>query len=206
MELLKKIMPTLLLFCMVHGVHAQDYKAIQSAFEKSLSFEGKQDYTNALDVVKPYASTNTYEINIRLGWLYYLNGKNSESITYYNKAIVQMPAAIEPLLGIAYPLGELKKWTELSSTYKKILKLDPKNTTANYRLGLSAYYNKDYITAKKYFDIVLGLYPMDYNTLLMSAWTNYFLGNKSQAKILFNKVLMISPDDTSATEGLGLIK
>jgi hypothetical protein len=40
----------------------------------------------------------------------------------------------------------------------------------------------------------------------MSAWTNYFLGNKNEAKALFNKVLLYSPNDKSALEGLGLIK
>ena len=101
-------------------------------------------------------------------------------------------------------MAELKKWSTLSGVYQKILKLDPKNTTANYRLGLSAYYSKDYITAKKYFDVVLGLYPMDYNALLMNGWTNYFIGKKTEAKILFNKVLMVAPTDSSAKEGLAL--
>jgi hypothetical protein len=40
----------------------------------------------------------------------------------------------------------------------------------------------------------------------MFAWTNYMLGKTREAKILFNKVLLISPNDISATEGLGLIK
>jgi len=53
---------------------------------------------------------------------------------------------------------------------------------------------------------VIALYPLDYNTLLMLAWTTYFLGKSADAKILFNKVLMVMPDDKSATEGLALIK
>lgn len=205
MEILKKSLLVIILFISAF-TFAQDYKSLQDAFQKSINYESKQDYTNAIDVLKPLASAANYEINARLGWLHYLAGKNSESVTYYTKAIALKPSAIEPLLGIAYPYGELKKWTELQSTYQKIIALDPKNTTANYRLGLSAYYGKNYVLAKKYFDTVLNLYPLDYNTLLMSAWTTYFLGKSSDAKILFNKVLMISPDDKSATEGLTLIK
>ena len=40
----------------------------------------------------------------------------------------------------------------------------------------------------------------------MLAWTDYYLGKKNQAKLLFNKVLMSNPDDKSATEGIKLIK
>lgn len=205
MEILKKSLLVIMLFISATNF-AQDYKSLQDAFQKSINYESKQDYINAIDVLKPLVSATNYEVNVRLGWLYYLAGKNNESVTYYTKAIALKPVAVEPLLGITYPYGELKKWTELQSTYQKIIVLDPKNTTANYRLGLSAYYGKNYVLAKKYFDIVLNLYPLDYNTLLMSAWTNYFLGKSSEAKILFNKVLMISPDDKSAAEGLALIK
>lgn len=191
---------------MTTSLFAQDFTALQIAFNKSIDLESKQDYKGAIDAIKPLNTSTNYETNLRLGWCHYLAGNYNESLTYYQKSIALMPAATEPLWGIAYPQGELKKWTDLYNTYLKIIKLDPKNTTANYRLGLSAYYSKDYITAKKYFDIVLGLYPTDYNTLLMSAWTNYFLGKKTEAKILFNKTLLISPNDESALEGIALIK
>jgi hypothetical protein len=40
----------------------------------------------------------------------------------------------------------------------------------------------------------------------MFAWTNYKLGKYKEAKILFQKLLLLSPDDSSAKEGLSLIK
>jgi len=205
MEFLKKTMMVMLML-FTASIFAQDYKVMQEAFQKSIGFENKQEFTNAIDVLKPYANATNYEANVRLGWLYYSAGKHNESVAYYTKSIGLKPAATEPLWGIAYPYAELKKWTELQGIYQKIITLDPKNTTANYRLGLSAYYGKDYPLAKKYFDIVIALYPLDYNTLLMLAWTTYFLGKSADAKILFNKVLMVMPDDKSATEGLALIK
>lgn len=205
MEFLKKI---ILVFFVLFSINtfAQDFKALEEAFQKSIAFEGKQDYANAIEVLKPFATATNYEANVRLGWLYYSAGKHNESVSYYAKAIALKPNATEPLWGIVYPYAELKKWAELQATYQKIITLDPKNTTANYRLGLSAYYSKDYTVAKKYFDIVIGLYPLDYNTLLMSAWTTYFLGKPAEAKQQFNRVLMVMPDDKSAKEGLALIK
>jgi len=38
------------------------------------------------------------------------------------------------------------------------------------------------------------------------AWTSFQQGKYREAKVLFNKVLMYSPDDKSALEGLSLIK
>ena len=117
-----------------------------------------------------------------------------------------MPAATEPKWAIinAYTIQE--NWVEIEKTYLAILKLDAKNATANYNLGLIYYYRKDYVSAKKYFDVALNLYPFGYNNMLMSAWTNYFLGNKNDASVLFNKTLLYSPNDSSALEGLALIK
>jgi hypothetical protein len=40
----------------------------------------------------------------------------------------------------------------------------------------------------------------------MTAWNNYFLRDKDKAKALFNKMILYAPEDSSALEGLGLIK
>jgi Flp pilus assembly protein TadD len=40
----------------------------------------------------------------------------------------------------------------------------------------------------------------------MSAWVQYQLGNKVEAKTLFKKALLSRPKDASALEGLGLLK
>ena len=117
-----------------------------------------------------------------------------------------MPAATEPKWAIINPFTKLESWNDIEKTYLLILKLDSKNNTANYNLGLIYYYRKDYFSAKKYLDVSLNLSPFGYNNMLMSAWTNYFLGNKSQASVLFNKTLLYSPNDKSALEGLSLIK
>jgi len=53
---------------------------------------------------------------------------------------------------------------------------------------------------------VVNLYPFGYDGLLMFAWTNLKAGKLREAKILFNKVLMYSPGDKSALEGLSYIK
>jgi tetratricopeptide (TPR) repeat protein len=90
--------------------------------------------------------------------------------------------------------------------YVEILKIDPQNTIANYRLG-SIYYGKaDYNKALGYLEKNVNLYPFDYDSIILFAWTNFKLGKLREAKVLFNKALLNRPKDSSATEGLSLIK
>lgn len=205
MEFLKK---AIIAVCVIVSANSfgQDSKALQTAFGKSYAYEAKYQYDDAIKVIKELYSEKSYPINIRLGWLYYLNKNYSSSINYYQKACDIMPASTESLWALLYPQIALEKWGDVEKTYLNILKLDPKNATAHYKLGMIYYYRKNYSTAKKYFDISLNLNPLDYESLLMSAWTNYFLGNTSEAKILFNRVLLLYQTDSSALEGLGLIK
>lgn len=185
---------------------AQDNKAIQSAFEQSYVSEKSEKYDDAIKSIKSVYNEKSYPINLRLGWLYYQVKDYTNALVYYKKAIQQMPAATEPIWGIINVQTAIEKWGDVEKSYLSILKLDPKNASANYQLGLIYYYRKNYSLAKKYLDVSLNLYPFDYNSLLMSAWNNYFLGKTSEAKVLFNRVLLQYKNDTSALEGLSLIK
>jgi len=197
---------TSLLFFASFSLNAQANKALSNAFKQSYDYEAVKNYEAAINTINSMYSETSYEINLRLGWLNYLSGKFKESVSYYQKASELMPAATEPKWGIIYPYTKLENWTEVEKNYSAILMLDPKNVTANYNLGLIFYYRKDYISAKKHFDVSLNLFPFNSNNLVMSAWTNYFLGNKNEATILFNKTLLCSPNNKSALEGLSLIK
>ncbi len=204
MKLLKKTITAIIVLISLN-VQAQD-KTLMNAFSQSYDYEAALKYDAAINTLMAVYNPSSYEINLRLGWLNYMAGNFKESVTYYKKAMLLMPAATEPLWAMINPLTALENWNEIGKTYLIILKLDPQNVTANYNLGLIFYYRKDYVSAKKYFDVALNQYPFGYNNMLMSAWTNYFLGNKNDALTLFNKTLLYSPNDKSALEGLSLIK
>jgi tetratricopeptide (TPR) repeat protein len=184
----------------------QANKPLVNAFKQSYEYEASRNYEAAVNVLMAAYNESSYETNLRLGWLYYLSGRQKESVSYYQKAAALMPAATEPLWGIINPYTKQESWNEIGKVYASILKLDPKNSKASYNLGLICYYKKEFVNAKKHFDVALNLSPFSYNNLLMSAWTNYYLGNKNEASVLFNKTLLYSPNDKSALEGLSLIK
>lgn len=194
----------LLLFFSSANVFAQT--AVINAFKISYALEKKGEFKKAAEEIKKVYDANSYEINLRLGWLDYQAGLFTESATYYKKAVDLMPYSEEAKFGLIYPKSALGKWDEVISLYNKILTNNPNNTTANYRLGLIYYGQKNYTKAYKYFNKVVNLYPFGYDGLLMLAWTNFQQGKLREAKVLFNKVLMYSPNDKSALEGLSLLK
>ena len=176
------------------------------AFKQSYTYENKGDYSNAIKEIVTVYSADSYEQNVRLGWLNYEAGKFTESSAYYEKALILKPMSEEAHIGIVYPASAIGNWDQVITHYNKILENNPANTTINYRLGVIYYERKDYTKANSYFEKVVNLYPFGYDALLMYAWTNLKLGKTREAQVLFNKVLMLSPDDKSALEGLLLIK
>lgn len=178
----------------------------REAFKKSYASEAQGDYASAIKVLKELPEPQAYETVLRLGWLHYLVGSFAESQVLYRKAITMMPASIEAKLGITYPLSALGKWDDVAKQYEEVLTIDPKNTKALYLLGQIHYGKEQYDKALARFSAGLNLYPFDYDFNLMTAWTSYRLGKVREAKVLFEKVLCISPDDASALEGLSLLK
>jgi len=206
MEALKKIIPTLSIVAVsLAAAYAQD-AVQQEAFTTSYTLEYNGEYQKAIDVIKKVYDEKSYELNLRAGWLSYEAGLYIESQQFYQKAISVNPNSIEAKLGYIYPAIALGNKDQVINQYTKILEIDSQNATANYQLGLYYYYKKDYKKGIKYFEKLVTISPSGYDALLMDAWTNLQLGKTIEAYELFNKVLLISPNDKSALEGLGLIK
>lgn len=184
----------------------QNYTALQNAFETSYAQEKKGEYSKAIATVAALYDENSYEVNARLGWLNYLAGLFTESTAYYQKAIRLKPYAIEARLGFvnpAYALGNLDK---VITQYQEILKIDPQNTLANYRMASIYYGKQNYAMAERYVEKVVNLYPFDYESNILYAWILLKLNKMREARVMFNKVLLLNPKDDSAIQGLSLIK
>jgi tetratricopeptide (TPR) repeat protein len=179
---------------------------LEDAFAKSYAAEANGKYADAATPLKNVYNAKSYELNLRLGYVTYMASSLIESKNYYQKAVELMPYSIEAKLGYALPLAALNEWSTVASQYKDILKIDPQNSTANYRLGSIYYYNKDYAAAYKHLEKVVNLYPFSYDGLILFAWTNYQMGKMNEARAFFKRVLLLSPKDKSALEGLSLVK
>jgi tetratricopeptide (TPR) repeat protein len=186
-------------------MHAQNITEIQAAFSKSYIAENQKNYIQAIDEMKPVYKAGDYISNIRLGWLNYLAKQYGESITFYRKAIALKPYAIEARLGCIKPLSAIENWEKVKEQYQEILKIDPLNTTANYWLGVIYFNRKDYKSATNLFEKVVNLYPLDYDSVIMLAWSKLNTFSHTDAKLLFQQALIIRPNDSSALSGLQMI-
>lgn len=185
---------------------AQEYAEWQNLFEKSYAYESESNFREALEILENDYVEDSYEFNIRFGWLYYHLGDFPKSKIYYKKAMDLLPYSQQAQFGYVLPLAGLGEWDAVVEVYKNILETDSKNTLANYRLGAIYYERKEYQLAYNYLEEVINLYPNDYDSNLLFAWTNLQMGKLKEAKVLFNKVLLIRPGDKSAKEGLSLIQ
>jgi tetratricopeptide (TPR) repeat protein len=197
---------SLFLFSSLSIFSQNNQATLQAAFSKSYQYEYRGNFTDAISALKTVYQEDSYEINLRLGWVTYLAGLFTESSAYYQKAIALKPYSIEAKLGLANPASALGNWDQVITQYNDILAIDPQNSLTNYRMGSIYYGRKDYTKAEKYLEKVVNLYPFDYDSNILFAWTNLKLGKLREAQVLFNKVLLIKPTDASALEGLGLIK
>ncbi len=121
-------------------------------------------------------------------------------------AINLMPYAVEPRLGLVYPVSAMGNWSEVIAQYEKILEIVPNYSLVLHRLGLIYYGRNEFEKALKYFEKVVNLFPFDYDGLTMLAWTHFKLNNTREAKVLFQKALLNTPGGSSALEGLQLLK
>jgi tetratricopeptide (TPR) repeat protein len=202
MEVLKKTFIAVFLILLVIRLQAQTNIVLQKAFHNSYANEQNKNYIAAINDIYPYLSDNSYEVNIRLGWLHYLNKNYTASQSYYQKAISIKPGAIEAKFGYVKPLSFLQSWDKVLEQYLAILRIDPQNAQANYWAGVIYYNRKQYDAAIRCFKVVVTLYPFDYDGNHMLAWSSLMAGKKADAKPLFERALIIKPADASSTDGL----
>lgn len=171
------------------------------AFSKSYSFEYDTQYAKAIDALTALNS-DAYEVNLRLGWLYYLSKDYFKSESYYKKAITAEPSSVEARFGIVLPLAAQGNWNNVLNHYLDIMKLDPSNSIANYRAAYIYYTRKDHATAMNYLGKVLKAYPFDYDSNLLAGKIMQAQAKNTEAKKYFLKALEYNPQSEEAKNAL----
>ena len=202
MEILKLSIISLLILI---GINSYSQNLEQS-FSSSYSLESQEKYTEAIaELIKVY-DKDSYAINLRLGWLSYLSEQHPQGIEYYSICTKLKPLSIEALLGKTYSESAMGNWQNVSDIYIAILNIAPNNYTANLKLAHIYLSSKKHSQAESIFKLILNQYPFNFDVVIGAAWNNYYLGKYREAKVLFNKALLLYPGNKSATEGLNKIK
>lgn len=199
-KFMKNKIKILVLFSLVvSGMKAQDNA--ETAFSKSYSFEYDTQYSKAIESLLALKS-ESYEVNFRLGWLEYLNKDYANAEKYYKKAIELEPSSVEARFGEVLPLAALGNMNNVLAIYFDILKLDPNNSIANYRIGYIYYSKKDYTNAFTYVSKVIKSYPFDFDSNLLAGKIMLDQGKKPEAKNYFLKALEYNPQSEDAKNAL----
>lgn len=196
----------ILSLCFSLTLIAQEKISLEQGFINSFTAESDGQYKKACQALTKVYLADNYEINLRLGWLYYQAEEYIESKKYYGKAIQLLPYSIEAKTGITLPLAALEMWDEVLKTYQEVLTIDSKNTFALYNAGLIHYNRGQYNEAITYFKEFHNLYPTNYDAMLMHGWAALQLGQSREAKVIFKQLLRLYPLDESATKAMDILK
>lgn len=197
-----------ILFCgsLIAGNPVSDDKL--KSFKASVSEESIGNYGKAIKIIQELLRTDKrdYLVNLRLGWLHYLDKNYDESVKYYNEAVRLSDNSIEAMLGLTYPFSAQDDWAKVKDIYSSILDKDEYNYTANMNLGKIYFNSGSYLNSKIYFENIYENFPSDADANLYLGWSFYYLGDKSKAKDFFTNTLIVDSDNSSAVEGLSLTR
>lgn len=175
---------------------------IQSAYRESFKDEKSKDYGAAINALKPVLSEypDGYTVNLRLGWLNYLNEDYEASIKCYDYALSIIPASLEAKIGSTLPLLALEEYDDVADTLNQVIKVDPLNYTANLRLAYVLRLQKKYDAAIKASNKMLAIYPTDVSFMTELGLSTYAKGEKDAATDIMWNVLVLDPENTTAKE------
>jgi tetratricopeptide (TPR) repeat protein len=140
----------------------------------------------------------TYTVNLRLGWLYYLNENYANSLEHYGKAIKISPYSLEAKLGELLPLLARERYGEVEKKAFQILDADYYNYYGNLRLVFALRMQQKSDLAEKIALKMLAIYPIDVSFLTEYALIKFAQGEKDTAFKLFYDILILDPENVTA--------
>lgn len=178
---------------------------VAGAYRRSFDYERAQDYTNAIRALAPVyeAYPNGYTVNLRMGWLFYLNANYSNAAAHYEVASRVAPQALEPRLGRLLPLLAQGRWGEAETLAYQVVSVDHYNYYGNLRLAIALRMQGKVEQAYQIALKMVGAYPTDLLYLVELAQIQDARGDKAEARRLFGEVLILDPENQTARRYLG---
>jgi tetratricopeptide (TPR) repeat protein len=160
-------------------------------------------YNFAIMEYKKYLNNvkNDIETQIRLGNLYYLTSKLDDAIMMYEDILRKDKNNIIAMTNLATIFFEKKDYTDakeyltkVKDVCKKKSIVEPKNV--NFYLGKIDFFEKNYVSAIKWFKEELNLYPENSTEVKVFLTKTFFEMKDYPNTILYGKeVLKVNPDN-----------
>ncbi|TGL63059.1 hypothetical protein EHQ58_01005 [Leptospira ognonensis] len=192
-----KYIPLPLFFLFIPGLLSAD------AITDSYVFEYKKEYNKAYEILEPASKedANDYFLQLRMGWLALLKGDYTKSSSFYQKATLIHPNAIEPRIGYVRALLALGQYKQAEVACKTILKLDSKNYFARSNLAYTYYVLSNYSEAEKIYDSIVDDYPADTEMMIGLGWSFLKQNKKAKANEIFSALIKIIPKEERVSSG-----
>lgn len=183
------------------GAAAQlDNQQIKNAYQQSYRYEKTENYADAIKslslVAKHYP--NAYTVNLRLGYLYYLQGQFANAVSHYKQAQRAVPEAFNPVLGLMNVALAQAKYDEAERLGLLLIKTDYYHYYANLKLTEVMIQTKKWDEAEKLVFKMLAKYPADVSLLTQYARISAAKGNMDLAADTYANILILDPENISA--------
>ncbi|WP_299494028.1 hypothetical protein [uncultured Shewanella sp.] len=177
------------------------------SFSKSYGYEKIGDYQNAINsLVSVYKKEpKDYILNLRLGYLYYLQGSFSNAKFHYLAAKKILPNALSPQLGMMRISNVKEKFDDTEALGYEVIKKDFYNYYANLYLSYALRKNKKYNAAAEIDKKMLDVYPDDTTFLLEYGLLKFQQKDYSKTREILSLLLVLEPENVSAKEVLSQI-
>lgn len=180
-----------------------EFEDIKTQYFKSYDYEHMQKYGEAIKVLAPLYSKypKGYTLNLRFGWLFYLDKKYNDSIKYYKNASLIKPYALDPRLGLIRVYLDTYSFQEAELVSYELLKIDYYNYYANLYVIKALIAQKKYDISIKIINKILALYPTDIRYLEQLAIVYKLTENKFLQK-LYQDILILDPNNVIVRSNL----
>jgi len=172
------------------------FEEIKRQYFKSYDYERVGRYSEAIKVLAPLYKKypNGYTLNLRFGWLFFLDKKYNDAIKYYKKASLVNSFAVEPRLGLIRVYLAMYHYKKAEMVAYEILKMDFYNYYANLYAVSALIAQKKYDLALAMIKKMLALYPTDVKFLEQMAVVYKATNNKYLQKI-YEDILILDPNN-----------
>ena len=175
--------------------------AVDDAWMRSYSLEANGQYNDAAKTIEKFLKQipDNEFAELRSGWLYYLAGNYSRSITHYQTALKLNSQSIEARLGLTLPLMAQGRWREAAIESQEVIKVSKWNYYAHVRLMACEEALRQWDELVKHAQEVHSRYPGDATVLVYAARAYKQTGNTAKAKSMYNEVLIRVPGHIEAS-------
>jgi tetratricopeptide (TPR) repeat protein len=116
-------------------------------------------------------------------------GKHDEAIFGYTKALECKPGVYDHMFNLANAYFLQKEYAKAQQLYKQLCQMNPKDTRVVFNIAETHMALKDFASALAQYQLVRNMDPSSAASVFRSAECYKLLGNKEQARILFNDLL-----------------